>query len=296
MPTTKPLPADLVAAFPELELRTTVRLHPRRGSTGLEDSKLGGQILWPGAEPWPTCPVHADPLVAVLQLRCEEVPELGCPDGSTVFQLLWCPKDHEEAGYGPLVRTCWRTTSGGGLPAPPPPPAPDSDPDLVPEPCRLFPERVVEMPDARELDHDTIARLDHWIARHFTSLLAEDQVYEPADPNDILGHANYWNAFSTAPGTKVGGFPEWIQDPEYPTCDGGHRMEHLLTVASAEFDGGTWWRWLPQEERSVGAAPFQVRRPVQMAADLMLGDMGNLYVFVCRACDALPTQAAFQCS
>jgi hypothetical protein len=55
--TTPAPPLDVVAAFGELAgmSRTAVRLHPRRGEVGRCDSSLGGPLLWPRDEPWPSC-------------------------------------------------------------------------------------------------------------------------------------------------------------------------------------------------------------------------------------------------
>jgi hypothetical protein len=58
MPFTTPdRPYDLVAMWPELATlaRTAVRLHPRRGDPTAEQSSIGGPLLWPTDEPWPTC-------------------------------------------------------------------------------------------------------------------------------------------------------------------------------------------------------------------------------------------------
>ncbi|MFD0305363.1 hypothetical protein [Streptomyces sp. NPDC127119] len=61
--TTPPRPLDIVALFPELApmARTAVRLHPRAGAPAAADSSIGGPLLWPADEPWPTCPDHAGP-------------------------------------------------------------------------------------------------------------------------------------------------------------------------------------------------------------------------------------------
>jgi hypothetical protein len=37
-----------------------------------------------------------------------------------------------------------------------------------------------------------------------------------------------------APGSKIGGWVDWVQDPRWPECDRGHRMDHLLTVATSD--------------------------------------------------------------
>ncbi|MGW7609640.1 hypothetical protein ACWGKW_20670 [Streptomyces sp. NPDC054766] len=61
--TTPPRPLEVTALFPELAplARTAVRLHPRPGAPTAADSSIGGPLLWPVDEPWPTCPDHAGP-------------------------------------------------------------------------------------------------------------------------------------------------------------------------------------------------------------------------------------------
>ncbi|MEV3938886.1 hypothetical protein AB0K52_23300 [Glycomyces sp. NPDC049804] len=61
--TTPPRPYDILAPFPELAAhsRSAVRLHPRLGNPGVDESSLGGPVLWPADEPWPTCDLeHED--------------------------------------------------------------------------------------------------------------------------------------------------------------------------------------------------------------------------------------------
>jgi hypothetical protein len=55
--TTPPRPNDVIGRFPELAAyaEPAVRLHPRQGRPGVQDSSIGGPPLWPAAEPWPTC-------------------------------------------------------------------------------------------------------------------------------------------------------------------------------------------------------------------------------------------------
>jgi hypothetical protein len=47
----------VVALFPGIEKHaaTATRLHPRRGAPDPRSSHLGGPLLWPADEPWPTC-------------------------------------------------------------------------------------------------------------------------------------------------------------------------------------------------------------------------------------------------
>lgn len=56
---TPPPPLDITSVFPGLAAfaRQTVRLHPRRGEPGPQDSSTGGPLLWPAGEAWPACRV-----------------------------------------------------------------------------------------------------------------------------------------------------------------------------------------------------------------------------------------------
>ncbi|KAB1988881.1 hypothetical protein [Streptomyces triticiradicis] len=55
--TTPPRPVDIASVFPELapSARQAVRLHPRAGRPTVHDSSVGGPLLWPADETWPTC-------------------------------------------------------------------------------------------------------------------------------------------------------------------------------------------------------------------------------------------------
>jgi hypothetical protein len=294
MTRTTPPPSHRVAdLFPALAGRewVTVRLHPRRGPEPPADAtKLGGRIRWPLGEPWPACDRPHDgyhpkgeprffvrspdgrPYVPVLQVLGEDVPELGFPPGADTFQLLWCPASHPEL-YAPAVRVFWwRRTDLADLVPPDPAPALDAG-DYVPQPCVLHPERVPEYPSAFEV-YDEIGPT--------IELLERD-----------LGDLHYQSELGSAPGTKVGGHPDWLQDPEWPPCDAGHAMEHLLTVSDTEFDGASWRRWLPVEEAGIWDGPVDARFAVQEAAGLHMG-MGSIYVFICRTCPGWPIAQVYQ--
>jgi uncharacterized protein (TIGR02996 family) len=142
--TTPPPPVDVAEAIPELKplARESVCLHPRRGEAARDASKIGGVFLWSAKEEWPSCPVHDCPLVAALQLRKADVPEVGFTKGTDLFQLLWCPHDHEP-GYCPAVEAYWRmrATIRDPVAAHPTPTAADGM--YLPKPCLLYPERVI---------------------------------------------------------------------------------------------------------------------------------------------------------
>jgi hypothetical protein len=107
---------------------------------------------------------------------------------------------------------------------------------------------------------------------------------------------------AVASGTKVGGYPGWTQPPNWPVCECGVQMDHLLTVASWEFSRGDEKRWIPLEDRPAMAgwgfdsADDHPWRLIQNPAGLMLGDAGGIYVFVCVSCPDRPFDYRFDCS
>lgn len=72
-------------------------------------------------------------------------------------------------------------------------------------------------------------------------------------------------------------------------------MEHLISFGSGEYDGASWGRWLPVEERDTLTTDFKTRESVNCAADWCFGDAGRHYVFVCRSCPEWPTSSHMQC-
>ena len=286
MRTTRPPSYDIALEFPALAplARMTVRLHPRPAEVPIDASRIGGRFRWPATVDWPRCALpHMDwsrvpssippdgrPHVSVLQLRRADVPELDFPLDTDVFQLLWCPNDHDDPLYVASASAHW-WREGDLVDTVPPTPHPDSE--YLPRTCSVDPERVSEYPNISDLP-DGLRESIH------------------ASEGSAVFGPRYEYLLSSAPGTKVGGHPNWFQEPEWPSCDAGHRMDHLLTIDDTEFDGGTWPRWLPIEEEHVWQGPTDERLRVQTPTALHL--MGSLYIFICRACDHLPIAQVYQ--
>ncbi|MGR6912767.1 hypothetical protein ACU635_00735 [[Actinomadura] parvosata] len=178
------------------------------------------------------------------------------------------------ASHTPFVR--WRRAEAvGSLLIDAPTPDPASDDSYLPMACVLSPERVEEYPAGWGLPAELRKRI--W-AR-------EDEFPNPDD-------WSYFSHLSSAPGSKVGGWVSWIQDPEQVKCSKGHEMAHLLTIATREFDIESGKRWAPVEERSLLTphAPAEIQEPT----DLMIQDAGSLYLFVCLECPERPVDSLSQ--
>ncbi|MFE2423433.1 DUF1963 domain-containing protein [Streptomyces hokutonensis] len=295
--TTPPRPLDVEALFPALAplVRNATRLHPRRGTPTVEHSSIGGPVLWPAGEPWPVCPEASHriisgrevtgpvPLVPVLQLFARDVPTLPHPTGMDLLQLLWCPVEEFHALDRPLL--LWRdSTALDPLLELPPAPHPDADNNLVPRPCVFDPEPVTDYPYA-----DAPEGLRERLLAHDEPFVEEEE--EGWSMWDLL----------IVPGCKVGGFPSWTQEPDWPICARcGGGTEHLLTLTGWEGDRN----WIPREEWAVngytgGIEPAADQGPQAQAnrapLDVSFGDNGGLYLFACTACPEMPLDFRSDC-
>ncbi len=177
------------------------------------------------------------PLVPVAQLYATDVPDLPCPDGADLLQVLWCPFDHDP-DYLPRTELRWRRTSDVRRPlTAAPQPSVIGNHGYLPEPCVLHPELVKEYPAPHELPEELTERIDAWEEENEEA--AED------DEADIC----YQYDLSVAPGSKVGGHAPWsFSDPfpmSCPECGSGVRP--LLTIDGVEWDGGSS-SWRPLED------------------------------------------------
>lgn len=270
---------DVVAAVPELAgyRRTTVRLHPRRGTSRADDSQLGGPLLVDPDEPWPTCSAahrgladgrevnlggQPEPMVAVARLWRRDVPELPFRDDEDLCQVLWCPLLHSLA-FGDCLPNVSIRWSAGGAPGLRPRPAPPSsryaaEIGYLPSPCTVRAERVTEYPGVYEMPDALAATATAWAK---------------------ASGWNFWQVLGPAPGTKVGGWARWLYPALPYLCAAGHPMRHLMTVAGREYDTLSRAAWQPMDE-----PPDQG----QHDAGLRFGDGGNLYILVCDDCPDRP--------
>jgi hypothetical protein len=347
-------PLDITSVFPGLAAfaRQAVRLHPRRGEPGPQDSSMGGPLLWPAGEAWPVCtrphrkwawvpreissweeadawaratlgpqaqvsrgawhlaggalvpsmalidrpPQIASPMISVLQLHARDVPGVPFPEGTDCFQLLWCPNEHPPGRYPAVgmlhVAAFWRRAAAVTemLDSPP---APRFDVArhaeyYQPLPCLLNPEPVTEYPSYSRYPgySDLPEPLRHRVQRW-----------------DDLTAGLYTGVLSVAPGTKAGGYPDWIQEADWPVCGCGRRMDHLLTIASYEW--GDRMRWIPPEDRDQAFAAEHYEasftsgraltsRDAWAGHGILLGDIGSMYLFTCTACPHRPLDGSVQ--
>ncbi len=246
--------------------KKAVRLRPQPALVDPGSSKIGGLPWWPAKEPWPSS--QGKTCVLLAQLRKDEFPEISFPRGSELLQVLWAPHypDPSTERLTPDTIVIWRSI-GDSQVLQSTPMAHDPSPGLVPVPCQIHPERLEDFPSGPEL-----------------------LVLSAPNVRELVGKAGRDAELFEfcAPGSKVGGYAYWLQNPTQIWCSCGREMEMLLTLASWEYEENTRWeyadpRWAKSLEHTLGRI-----------SGLELGDAGYLYLFYCTHCDERPTHAMSQ--
>ncbi len=175
---------------------------------------------------------HPIPMLAVAQLYASEVPQLPCPDGTDLLQVFWCPFEKHGEEHQLNVHLRWRDSKEvREVVTDQPAPEVVGRDELVPTPCTLAPEEIVEYPYLFTLDTALQERIADW-----------------EGPEDEEG-PQYIYDLSTAPGWKVGGYTAWpLTGPTDVRCTCGAETAPLLTVDKREWDPATT-SWVPLEDR-----------------------------------------------
>ncbi|WP_224059082.1 hypothetical protein [Streptomyces kanamyceticus] len=187
---------------------------------------------------------------------------------------------NDEAGAA-LPKVYWRseqTVAEGRVLSDPPAPY-EHEEEFMPRPCTVTPTRAVEYPN-RDLPGDLVQNL----SQRF------DEIEE------AFG-SSYYEMATTAQ-SKAGGYPGWLQQPDWPDCHCGRRMDHLLSITATEPVEG---RWFPLDEKGP-ASPDASRGPMAdhtvvdtIGHGMAMGDLGGVYLFVCPACPDMPYTHRYDC-
>ncbi|AGZ42536.1 hypothetical protein [Actinoplanes friuliensis] len=322
--TTPPRPVDIAQVFPELREHTLVatRLHPRPGAPTVNDSSVGGPLLWPADEPWPMCDASSHDTATLLRPQTVR-------RRRAILGAAWARTRRGE----PLQITDEERAA-----------LPDTD---ASEPHYLARQPIAMVPVAQlyrrdvpglttdllqvlwcPLDHDDLEYCPRILLRRrraadVTTVLQDppepvvvnddylpepcvvhpEQVreYQYADllPPGLAGRIREWDeddlyfgALSVASGWKVGGFANWnLSDPRPMDCEEcGTAMRLLLRVDSAEWDGEGSWR--PVEDADNGEF-LSLQSPSTPTA-VVIGRGYSLWIFTCPVSDDHPHRTAMQ--
>jgi uncharacterized protein YwqG len=180
------------------------------------ESKFSGTPWIGEGAPWPRCRVCRQPLQLFLQLNLEALPaELGSTFGTGLLQLFYCTNEAcaGEGGWEPFADDLSRARIVQ--------PNGPSGQALVPTREGSFPARRIvgwqplsDLPSPAE--HDSLGlvyKYDHKAGTTRLECAALGLVFD--NLRDEMLAETVANA---ADGDKLGGWPSWVQGPEYPNC------------------------------------------------------------------------------
>lgn len=171
----------------------------RNGEPGA--SRFGGLPWLRADEPWPGCADCAAPLTFFVQLDLAGVPKQARDLGTGLLQLFHCTACNPYRAFsgGHLVRI---VAAADQASAPTPP-----------DGVLLFPEQPIA----------------GW------ARAVKDYPYREADESELLPEERAVVFGLNRQGDKLGGWPNWVQDPEYPNCPRG---DHRMTQPVLQIDSG----------------------------------------------------------
>ncbi|MFF3451862.1 hypothetical protein ACFYXJ_32535 [Streptomyces sp. NPDC002667] len=315
--TTPPRPLDVAAVFPELAplARTAVRLHPRPSTPTVKDSSIGGPLLWPAGEPWPTCPDHDAPthrgvvpgdvrqrrrILADAWTRPRaEGADLLTAEERVIVDRAVDERRIPQDGPVPLIPVA--QFYAADIPSLPRPAGTDllqvlwcpfdHDEDYLPAAelyWRAFADITDPLPAAPE---PSVIGSDDYLPE--PCLLHPETVTEypallelPRETSDRIRSRekdgadgfHYQYDLSIAPGCKLGGYGPWsFTDPFPMSCsECGSDVRPLLTIAGTEYDSEGSWR--PLEDADYDGLHFL---GPACATQLSIGRGYTLQIYVC---------------
>ncbi|MFE2414971.1 hypothetical protein ACFXDE_42270 [Kitasatospora sp. NPDC059408] len=315
--TTPPRPVDVTVHFPELTplARVAVRLHPRAGRPTAADSSIGGPLLWPAREPWPTCPEHTGPsyvgsspedvrlrrriLAEAWRRPREDGADLLTPDERATVDRIGDRERIPQDGPVPMVPVAQLDAADvPGLPRPEGTDllqvlwCPFDHDDYLPR-TELRWRSAADVTDPlTAAPQPSVIGNDHYLPE--ACVLHPETVTEyPAPhelPDELAERLVAWEDrhglvyqydLGVAPGCKVGGHAPWsFSDPFPMACtECGSDVRPLLTIDGSEWDGGSG-SWQPLED--AGYTGLHSLGPAN-ATQLDIGRSGALQLYVCTA-------------
>ncbi len=211
--------ARILKPWFDKQKRTAWKPKVRAGSGQLTDSKFGGHPWLSPRDSWPLCKGCDRPLELFVQLNLEEVPEaVAGRFGKGLLQLFYCRHNCSDGGYEYFnewmshVRVVAPSGSGQELPA-------------RREKGAFPPKRIVgwrEVQDwPKSSEHEQLGLVQKFDFDANTFDVRCDQFGIELKGLPLESHYEYdEQVFSKGIplGDKLGGWPCWIQSPDYPRC------------------------------------------------------------------------------
>ena len=245
--------------------RTTTLLKPHTSKTpiGQNESKFGGIPNFSGFDEYPCCDGCKTPLNFVVQLYKKDFPGFYFSDNSTLFQLFRCPNNDCPDAYSEkydhkMFHFYFNVTDNSRILTKPYHSLADGE-DEVPD-CYLNAIATDDFPNYDDFEGDDFVGLEKKFGNEFAEL--------------------FMDKYAAIQSTKFGGYPSYIQSPQYPTCTCGNTKEFFFQLSSEDVEDGTELPPPADQWSSHG---------------IMIGDVGNIYYYVCKSCGQKTIETNWDC-
>jgi uncharacterized protein YwqG len=256
---------DLVKALINKYKRQTTLLRPHKSeiAIGQQESKFGGIPNFTGFDIYPCCDDCKTPLNFVLQLYKTDFPSFYFPDNTDLFQLFRCPNNDCPAGYSEqydhkMFHYYLTSTTDNKLLAKPSHNLSNAE-NEVPD-CYLKPQVTDDFPNFDDFEGNDFVNIEEQFGNDLTEL--------------------FMDKYSAISNSKLGGYPSFTQSPEYPTCSCGKTKEFFFQLSSEDPEDGV------EKPSPNNWSPHGI----------MIGDVGNIYFYVCRSCGQKTIESYWDCS
>jgi uncharacterized protein YwqG len=242
--------------------RTTV-FHPQISDKPLSPSisKFGGLPNLNNFKCYPCCDVCDTPLNFVVQLYKHDFPEHYFPQGKDLFQLFRCPNSDcigAYSDYSDLKMFVYYFKNDASKISEITLPSSNPLMEVTVPDCYLKPVTSNDYP------------------------MFYDFGDELNDVEDIYGEKllDYFiDQYESIQRTKTGGWPSFTQSSHYPMCECGKKKSFFFQLSSEDPEVGN------ENSKADHFSPHQI----------MIGDLGNIYYYVCEECGEATIESYWDC-
>lgn len=246
--------------------RETILLKPNKSDIEIEwtESKFGGFPNLESFSEYPKCNSCNSSLNFVFQLYKKDFPEFYFANDTNIFQLFRCPNNNCPDAYNEFYdHKMFHYFSKVEC---------SLNNDFKKEQnkltdfeseipnCYIKPIMTIDFPNYDDYKENVFVAMEE----KFSNKLTEEFI----------------DKYSAVPNTKLLGYPSYTQSPCYPKCACGKTKEFLFQLASVDTEDGTEYPPNQNEWSSHG---------------IMIGDVGNIYYYICKDCGEKSIESNWDC-
>jgi hypothetical protein len=260
------LETEYVKKLVKKYVTTATLLRPHKSNIPINStsSKFGGIPNFEGFNSYPICPTCRAPLNFVLQIYKKDFQTFYFPNNLNLFQLFRCPNndcsDSYSDQYDHKMFPFYFNTS-------------EFKDKTIIKPSHEFDNIEKVVPDCylKPIESEDFPNYDDYEGNDFV-------IIEEKFGNKLSEF--FMDKYSAIQKTKFGGYPSYTQSPNYPICSCGKTKEFFFQLSSEDIEDGIGYpppsdKWSPH--------------------GIMIGDVGNIYFYVCKTCGIDSIESNWDC-